>query len=140
MTKAAKTSISREQLCGYLDDSLCDTETARVEDALRHSESLRKDLRSLMQERDRGEHSVGAIWRRSRLTCPNREQLGSFLLGVLDAGFHGYVEFHLKTVGCAFCLANLADLEEQRREAAPHTHQRRKRYFESSAGLLRGKR
>ena len=140
MTRTPKTGFSREELRGYLDDALSDADTARVEDALRRSESLRNDLRALMQERDRGEHSVGAIWRRNRLTCPNREQLGSYLMGVLESGFHGYIEFHLKTVGCAFCLANLADLEEQRREAAPQTHQRRKRYFESSGGLLRGKR
>jgi len=40
--------------------------TARVEQALRSSEALRQSLRKVMQERDRGEHSLGAIWRRER--------------------------------------------------------------------------
>src|SRR2546429_6996730 len=32
--------------------------------SLRESEPLRRRLRALMQERDRGDHSIGAIWRR----------------------------------------------------------------------------
>src|SRR5215211_2562159 len=56
--------ITREQLHAYLDDALSDAETARVEQALRDSEVLRRSLRQAMQERDRGEHSLGAIWRR----------------------------------------------------------------------------
>ena len=61
--------ISREQLHAYLDDALSDAETAQVEQALRDSESLRRSLRQALQERDRGEHSLGAVWRRERLTC-----------------------------------------------------------------------
>ena len=130
-------NITREQLAGYLDDSLADSETALVEQALRQSEPLRRQLRGLMEERDRGEHSIGAIWRRQRLTCPSREQLGSYLLEALDAAQQDYVDFHLKTVGCSFCLANLADLKSQQEEPATKTQQRRQRFFESSAGFLK---
>ena len=52
-----------------------------MEQALRESEALQRTLRALMQERDRGEHSIGAIWRRERLTCPSREQIGTVLFG-----------------------------------------------------------
>ena len=131
--------IPRETLSAYLDDALSDEETAQVEQALRQSDTLRRQLRGLMQERDRGEHSVGAVWRRERLSCPTREQLGSFLLGVLETEPHQYVEFHLRTIGCAFCRANLADLEAQQQETAPQVQQRRQRVFTSSAGLLKGK-
>ena len=129
--------ISREQLAGYLDDSLADSETAQVEQALRHSEPLRRQLRGLMEERDRGEHSIGAIWRRQRLTCPSREQLGSYLLEALEPEQQDYVDFHLKTVGCSYCLANLADLKSQQEEPVTNVQQRRKRFFESSAGFLK---
>jgi anti-sigma factor RsiW len=128
--------ISREQLHAYLDDALSDAETARVEQALRDSEPLRKALRQAMQERDRGEHSLGAVWRRERLTCPSREQLGSYLLGVLDDTVQDYVTFHLNTIGCPFCQANLADLEARQQEPAPKAKERRRRYFQSSAGYL----
>ena len=80
--------IPREQLHAYLDDALDDTETAQVEKVLRESEALRRLLRSIMQERDRGEHSIGAVWRRERLSCPTREQLGSYLLQALDEMDH----------------------------------------------------
>lgn len=130
--------ISREQLAGYLDDALNDQETAEVEQALRASEPLREELRTLMREHDRGEHSLGAIWRRNRLSCPRREQLGSYLLGVLEADHLEYIDFHLKTIGCSFCLANLADLKAQQQEAMTEVKQRRRRFFDSSHGLLGG--
>ena len=84
-------TINREQLQAYLDDSLNDGETAQVEKALRESEALRRLLRAIMQERDRGEHSIGAIWRRQRLSCPTREQLGNYLLQVLDGEQQAYI-------------------------------------------------
>ena len=130
-------SFTREQLAGYLDDALSETETAQVEQALRQSEPLRQQLRGLMQERDRGEHSVGAIWRRKRLSCPSRDELGSYLLGALETDHQDYLEFHLRTIGCSFCLANLADLESLQKEPPTKVKERRRRFFESSAGYLK---
>lgn len=129
-------TISREQLHAYLDDALSDAETAKVEQALRSSEPLRRALRQAMQERDRGEHSLGAVWRRERLTCPTREQLGSYLLQVLDDGEQDYIAFHLELICCPFCVANLADLQALQQEPAPQAHARRRRFFQSSAGYL----
>jgi DNA-binding phage protein len=129
-------NLTREQLAAYLDDALAESETAHIEQALRQSEPLRKQLRGLMLERDRGEHSIGAIWRRQRLTCPTREQLGSFLLQVLEPEQQDYIEFHLRTIGCSYCLANLADLQALQAEPAKKVRARRRRYFESSAGFL----
>ena len=132
--------IPRAQLIAYLDDALTDAETAQVEQALRESEPLRHTLRTLIQERDRGEHSIGAIWRRERLSCPSREQLGSFLLQVLDTDQAEYIDFHIQTVACPYCQANLADLQALQKESAPQVQKRRQRFFESSAGLLRPNR
>jgi hypothetical protein len=129
--------ITREQLHGYLEDCLSDAETAKVEQALRESEPLQRMLRAIMQERDRGEHSIGAIWCRERLSCPSREQLGSYLLKALDQALQDYINFHVKTIGCAFCLANLADLQSLQKEPMPKAKERRRRFFESSAGYLR---
>ena len=129
-------NITREQLHAYLDDALSESELALIEQALRESEALRQRLRQAMQERDRGEHSLGAVWRRERLTCPTREQLGSYLLQVLDDNEWAYIEFHLTTVGCPFCVANLQDLQTLQKEPVPQSRERRRRYFESSAGYL----
>jgi hypothetical protein len=128
--------ITREQLHAYLDDALSDAETAHIEQALRESEPLRRSLRQAMQERDRGEHSLGAVWRRERLTCPTREQLGSYLLQVLDEELQDYFDFHLNVIGCPYCVANLADLQALQQEPPPRARERRRRFFQSSAGYL----
>src|SRR3954452_13891524 len=132
--------ITRELLYAYLDDALAEPETARVEQALRSSDALRQSLRKAMQERDRGEHSLGAIWRRERLTCPSRETLGSLLLDVLDDEEADYVRFHLETVGCPYCVANLLDLQNAQKEPATGAKERRRRFFKSSAGYLQSAR
>ena len=135
-TIAHMTEITRDTLRAYIDDALTDAETARVEHAIRDSDALRGQLRIVMQERDRGDHSVGAVWRRARLSCPSREQLGSYLLQALDPDLHDYIHFHLETVTCPFCVANLTDLQSRHQDAAPQVQSRRRRYFQSSAGLL----
>jgi hypothetical protein len=129
--------FTRAQLAGYLDDALGEAETTHIEQALRQSESLRQELRALMQERDRGEHSLGAVWRRQRLSCPTRDQLGSYLLKVLEPEQQDYIHFHVHTIGCSFCQANLADLEARQKETGSQVKERRQRFFQSSAGLLR---
>jgi hypothetical protein len=129
--------INLEDLHGYLDEALSDAETARIERILRESASMRQILRGIMMERDRGEHSVGAIWRRNRLSCSSREELGSFVLGVLDEGHLEYIRFHLDVIGCPFCQANLVDLRNRQQEPANQVQQRRKKLFQTSAGYLR---
>ena len=128
-------NITREQLHAFLDDALSEADSARIERALRDSAPLQQRLRQVLQERDRGEHSVGGIWRRHRLSCPSREKLGSYLLGVLAEEEMDYIRFHLETVVCPFCQANLVDLQSQQKEPAA-SQQRRKRIFQSSASYL----
>ncbi|MCE9533531.1 MAG: hypothetical protein K8T89_20765 [Planctomycetes bacterium] len=105
--------ISREQMHAYLDDALSESETARIERLMRDSSEYRTLLIQVREERDRGEHSLGGIWRRERLSCPSRTDLNGFLHGILEANHHTYIEFHLKTIACPTCLANLDDLQEK---------------------------
>ena len=104
--------ITRQVLRDYLNDALPDEEMARVEKALRDSPQLRSALQDVLDEVDRGEHTVGAIWRRERVSCPTREQLGGFLLGAGDPDLLDYIQFHLEVVGCPYCQANLDDLKK----------------------------
>jgi hypothetical protein len=127
--------VSREQLHAYLDDALADSDAARIERALRDSDELREQLRVVREEQDRGEHSIGAIWRRERLSCPSREDLNGFLHDIHDPSFKDYIEFHLKTVACATCLANLDDLREKQAQTGTPNRRRRK-IFDSSAAML----
>jgi len=130
-------SIGKETLRLFLHDSLPEVESAEVERALRSDAALRELLDAVRDEEDRGEHSVGAVWRRFHVSCPSRDQLGGYLLGALDDDVLDYIRFHLDVVGCAFCSANRDDLQKKQSEASEKSRQRRKRIVESSAGLLR---
>src|SRR5260370_29321072 len=106
-----------------LRDALADApvaeESAAVEKALRDSAELRARLEDVRQNRADGQlHTLGAIWHRFRLTCPSRQQLGSFLLEALDPELASYLTFHLEVVECPFCRANLDDLKVQSQTAA----------------------
>jgi RNA polymerase sigma factor (sigma-70 family) len=70
-------------------------------------------------DEEHAEITVARVWRDRRLTCLKRSTLGSYLLGVLDDPWLGYTQFHLDVVGCPLCLANLQDLENEERGAAP---------------------
>lgn len=132
------TPFSDDELLAYLDEMLPVERAALCEAELRNSAELRQRASLLIRRRDSGGHSVGEIWRRRRLSCPGRSELGSWLLGTLDAELADYLEFHLRVIGCRACVANLEDLQNsQSASAAP---ERRRRIFESSAGVLRSRR
>ena len=131
-------TITDAELEGYLDDALPADRMAAIEAALRDDAELGKRLAASVGRRDAGVHSLAAVWRRHRLTCPAREQLGSHLLGVLDSGADDYLNFHLTVIGCRLCQASLDDLKQQHAAADKSAAERRRgRYFQSSAGYLR---
>ncbi len=106
-----------------------------IEQQLRDSAPFRQRAAMLMRRRDQGGHSVGEIWRRGRYSCLTRTQLGGYLLGTVDERLAEYIEFHLRTIGCRLCAANLQDLRDAC-QPAEEVGLRRKRFFESSAGGL----
>src|SRR5438045_3058650 len=91
-------------LRNYLAENLPSEDLARVEKALRDSAQLRARLEAVRNNReDFHLHTLGAIWHRSRLTCPSRQQLGSYLLDALDPELASYFKFHLDVIECPFC-------------------------------------
>lgn len=129
--------FSDQDLRAFLDEALPVDEATRLEAALRDDESLRVRLAALAAEADDGEHSLGAVWRRRRLTCADRSTLSGYVLGVLDDAQRRYLDFHLNVVGCRYCQANLDELRDRADQPAPPTAGRRKRIFDSSVGRLR---
>jgi anti-sigma factor RsiW len=120
----------------YLDEALPAEQLADVERQLRQQPELLARLSAIHARREAGLHSLGAIWRRHRLTCPARAQWGSYVLGILPAEEAAFMEFHLRETGCRWCEANLADLQRQQAESGESVVRRRTRYFETSAGYL----
>jgi len=124
------------ELEAYLDEALPAADMARFESAVRQTPELLRRLAEVIGRREGGAHSLGEIWRRHRLSCPVRTDLGGFLLGTLSKDAAEYVRFHVELIGCRYCSANLEDLQRQRQEASTATVTRRTRYFQSSAGYL----
>ena len=135
------TKFTQTDLIAFLDEALPAETMAAVEEAARTDSSLTAQLAELINRRDAGVHSLGEIWRRNRLSCPSRQQLGSHLLGALTDEESAYIQFHLELIGCRLCQANLDDLQAQQAEAshraaAEQSVHRRRKYFHSSAGHL----
>jgi len=125
------------ELEAYLDEALPPERMARIEAALRDDPQLAKQLADSMGRRDAGVHSLGGIWRRHRLSCPTREQLGSYLLEVLDSDQADYVRFHLDSIGCRYCASSLDDLRTQHAATdADESTSRRRKFYQTSAGYL----
>ena len=131
------TAFRNADLEAYLDEALPTEEMTRIEMALRADSQLAGQLAEIIARRDSGLVSLGAIWRRHRLSCPARQELGSYLLGVLPEDAARYLEFHLEVAGCRYCQANLSDLKDQQAESHEAAQDRRRKYFQSSAGRLR---
>jgi hypothetical protein len=131
--------FSNSDLEAYLDEALPIDRMAAVEESLRNSEELQKRLVAVNGRRDAGVHSLGEIWRRHRISCPSRQQLGSYLLRVLSREESDYIKFHIETIGCRYCSASVLDLQTQQSTAETEVAHRRQKYFQSSVGHLRKK-
>ncbi|MDP6466182.1 MAG: hypothetical protein QF918_00475 [Pirellulaceae bacterium] len=129
--------FTHADLEAYLDEALSPEDMVKVESQLRTDLQLGRELAAINARRDAGVHTLGEIWRRQRISCPTREQLGSFLLGALAPEQADYVAFHIEKAGCRFCRANHDDLKARQEETNNTVATRRKKYFQSSAGYLR---
>ena len=128
---------TQSELEAYLDEALATEEMVQIENALRNDPKLLEALTILNGRRDAGIQSLGEIWRRARISCPDREQLGSYLLGAIPDDQRNYVKFHVEKIGCRICQANLADLQRQQDELSEISAGRRRKYFRSSSSYLK---
>ena len=123
------------ELLAYADEQLASERCRAIEQSLRSDSGLLERLTSLLSQRDQGGPSIGELWRRERLSCPPRAVWAALVSGRLGDGLTQYLKFHVETVGCRVCAANLADLS--RPESSINAELRTKKIFQSSAGRLR---
>ena len=128
--------FSDAELAAFLDEALPAARCSELEHELRSDTELRQRLIEVRGRETAGLHTLGAIWRRNRLSCPTRSELGGYLLGTLSAEAADYIRFHVDTIGCRYCQANLSDLQAASK-ADDRPKQRRKKYFQTSAGYLK---
>ncbi len=131
-----QSQFTTQELESYLEESLPPELMAAIEGALRSDPELLNRLTAINGRRDAGVHTLGEIWRRHRVSCPTRQELGSYLLGALAPEHEQYIQFHLETVGCRLCQANVLDLKTQQAGHTSAATTRRTKYFQSSAGML----
>jgi hypothetical protein len=81
------------------------------------------------------ENLLTDIWKLQRFSCPKRSTIGAYVLGTLDRQWRQYVDFHINTIGCRYCMANLHDLQEQ--NAQKQNRRLQARIMESTAGFLK---
>ncbi|MCO8123722.1 hypothetical protein NHH03_18395 [Stieleria sp. TO1_6] len=129
------TEFTDAELIAFLEEALSDQRSTELEAQLRQDAALRERLITVRGRETAGLHTLGAIWRRSRLSCPTREQLGQYVLETLPDEEADYIRFHLDTVECRYCAANLADLQSASQPT--DSTARRRKYFQTSAGYLR---
>ncbi|MBN1975291.1 MAG: RNA polymerase sigma factor [Sedimentisphaerales bacterium] len=79
------------------------------------------------------ENLITSTWESQRLTCPKRSTIGAFLLEQLEPDWFDYIDFHLTTLGCHFCRANLKDLKQQKTDEEKLF---RERIMASTVGFL----
>ena len=128
--------FSDAELYAYLDEDLEVGRMTDIEHELRADPALLERLTTLRANTNTGNHSLGAIWHSHHVSCPNREDLGNFLLGIMPPDQNAFVKTHLEINGCRQCQANVDDLQQQQSEARALAQGRRQRYFQSSAGFL----
>jgi RNA polymerase sigma-70 factor (ECF subfamily) len=78
---------------------------------------------------------IAQVWQEYRPSCPKRNTIGAFHLGTLELEWKDYIDFHLHTLGCQFCLANLKDIEEQNKQK--DSSKLCQRIMESTVGFLK---
>ena len=136
-------NYTNEDLVAYLDESLSLEKAADLEKLLRDpGHADHKDLLDRLQQivlsRDSGTHTIGEIWKRHRLSCPSREDLGRYILEAMSDEEANYIKIHIEVIECEICRSNLDDLQHSANQSQ-HTviQDRRNKYFQSSVGRLR---
>jgi hypothetical protein len=127
-------AFTDEELLAYADERLAVDQCSTVEQQLRGDATLVRRLADLLSCRDQGDHSVGELWRRDRLSCPPRAVWSAYLDGRLGDGLSQYLQFHVETIGCRICIANLSDLQQH--GDLENAERRTRKIFQSSAGRL----
>lgn len=129
------------ELEAFLDEALDPQRASEIEIVAREDEQLLKRLAMINRRRDAGVHSLGAIWRRFQIGVPAREEMGQYLLGVLDSEHAAYIDFRLNVLRCPFTRSLKAELEASVKQDTPTSTQKLfDSIYQSSAGLLKKSR
>jgi hypothetical protein len=118
---ASAASLSAGEIRDFLREALPADRMAALERLARDNPDVMAQIAEARDALNRGDHSLGAIWQENQVSCPAREQLGTYLMQTGDPDYHDYVTFHLTVIECPVCQANLDDLKAQAAAAKAKT-------------------
>lgn len=125
------------ELEAYLDESLDSTRATEIEEAIKSDSDLLQRLSVINSRRDAGVHTLGEIWRRNQIGVPSAEDMGNYLLDVLDEEQTAYIKFRMEQLKCPFTVALYDDLLAKQTESAELSASRREKFYKTSAGFLK---
>ncbi len=131
------TEFTDAELEAFLDESLDAARAAELEQAVRGDKELVRRMARINGRRDAGVHTIGEIWRRNQIGVPTTEELGKYLLNILEAEHADYIRFREETLKCPYTIAALADLRQQQGACTQQVETRRRKFYNSGAGLIR---
>lgn len=137
-TLPMESQYTEAELEAFLDEALDPEKASEIEAAAREDQELLRRLSQINRKRDAGVHSLGAIWRRFQIGVPSKEEMGQYLLGVLDPSHADYIDFRLQVLKCPYTRSLKVELEASVQQNQPNDA--RKLFdsiYQSSAGLLR---
>ena len=104
---AGRGCLSREEVLSLVEgggDPEAKDHVAGCAKCREFHDAVKRDVEAL-------EISISLVWEEERISCPHRDVLRAYAGGSLPKKAADYIKFHVKDVGCPFCLANLEDLE-----------------------------
>jgi len=129
--------FSDAELEAFLEESLDPARAAEIEQTARGNPALLKRLAALNRRRDHGGHSLAGIWRRFQIGVPSREEMGQYLLGILDAGRADYIRFRLECLKCPYTQSLLKELQQATDQASiSRSRSHRDSIFQSGTQIM----
>lgn len=132
-------TFSDAELEAYLDEALDPQRVIELEETLSKDKDLLGRLSQINGRRNAGVHTLAEIWRRNQIGVPSKEEMSRYLLQTLSDEHADYIAFRIETLRCPFTVALYKDLKQQAEESEDQKVSRRRKFYESSAGLLRNK-
>ena len=132
-------SFSDAELEAYLDEALDPQRVIELENELGRDKDLLNRLSQINGRRNAGVHTLAEIWRQNQVGVPTKDEMSRYLLETLPDEHADYITFRIKELRCPFTVALFTDLQQQAEESEDQKVSRRRKFYESSAGLLRNK-
>jgi hypothetical protein len=85
-------------------------------------------------------HTLGEIWRRHQIGVPSPDEMRDHLQGKLSGEESDYIDFRIVQLKCPFTIALKSDIQSKAAEGDRPSQNRRDKFYQKSAGLLRKKK